>query len=156
MSSRTITPRLRAILGVAIMSVLLVLYFVLVGIRAIALLGSGTAIAIAMGAALLFFPLLGAWALTRELLFGLRATRLTDSLAHDGLLPDDLGEPADGTVSRESACAAFPRYRAETEADPENWRTWMRLGLVYDASGDRQKARAAIREAIAREREFRA
>ena len=68
------TARTRAIVGVAIMSALLALYFVFAGVRAFALLASGTPVAVAMGAALLVLPLLGAWALARELLFGLRST----------------------------------------------------------------------------------
>ena len=40
---------------------------------------------------------------------------------------------------------ALARYW-ETEHD---WRAWLRLGLVYDASGDRRRARAAVRRAIA-------
>jgi Flp pilus assembly protein TadD len=54
---------------------------------------------------------------------------------------------------REDADAAFPRYRAEAEADPESWQAWMRLGIVYDACGDRRRARGAIRQAISLERD---
>ncbi len=53
---------------------------------------------------------------------------------------------------RAEADAAFPRYREEVEAAPEDWRAWYRLGLAYDGSGDRRRARAAIRRAIALER----
>jgi Flp pilus assembly protein TadD len=42
----------------------------------------------------------------------------------------------------------FPSYRAAVDADPENWRTWFRLALAYDASGDRRRARWATRTAI--------
>ena len=42
----------------------------------------------------------------------------------------------------------FPQFKAEVEAQPENWRAWFRLGLAYDASGDRRRARAALRESI--------
>jgi Flp pilus assembly protein TadD len=35
------------------------------------------------------------------------------------------------------------------EQDPASWRAWFRLGLAYDASGDRRRARGAIRRAIA-------
>lgn len=135
------------------MSALLVLYFVVVGIRAFALLGSGTPIAITMGAALLVLPLLGVWALLREVKFGRDATRLADRLDADGLMPDEpVSTHPSGRPVREDADAAFPRYRDEVEADPESWRAWMRLGIVYDACGDRKRARAAIREAIAKAR----
>jgi len=143
-------------IGVAIMSVLLLLYFGFAGVRAFALLASGTPIAIVMGVALIVLPLIGAWALAREILFGARSTALVDRLSAEGLLPDDLGEAGPrGRPDRGVADAAFAKYRTETEADPENWHVWMRLGIVYDACGDRSRARKAIREAIERERQSR-
>lgn len=141
--------RTRSLIGVVIISALLVLYFGFAGVRAAALLQSGTAVATVMGVALIVLPLLGAWALVRELRFGAAATGLVDRLEAEGLLPDDLGEPtASGRPDRTAADAVFPRYRAEAEAAPESWRAWARLGLVYDACGDRKRARAAIRHAI--------
>lgn len=143
------SKRTTALIGVGVMSVLLVLYFVFALMRAVALLGSGTPIAVLMGVALIVLPLIGFWALVRELLFGYRSTALIDRLDAEGLLPDDLGaaEPS-GRANRESADLVFPRYQSEAEAAPESWRAWARLGVVYDACGDRRRARAAIREAI--------
>lgn len=141
--------RTRAIIGVVTMSVLLALYFVYVGIRAFALLRSGSAIAVTMGAAMLVLPLIGVWALLRELQFGRQSTVLADRLAAEGLMPNEPVEVLpSGRPDRIQADAAFPRYRAEAEADPESWQAWMRLGIVYDACGDRKRARRAIREAI--------
>lgn len=141
--------RHRAVIGVSVMSVLLVLYFVFAGVRALALLKSGTPIAIAMGVALLVLPLIGIWALVRELVFGWRSTALIDRLDAEDALPDDLGEATpSGKPNRASADAVFERYKAEAEADLSNWRGWARLGIVYDACGDRSRARAAMREAI--------
>ena len=57
-----------------------------------------------------------------------------------------------GRPVREQADAVFPRYRDAVDARPDSWVDWMRLGVVYDACGDRRRARAAIREAITRER----
>lgn len=141
--------RARAVAGVIVMALLLVLYFVFAGVRAVALLGSGTPIAVTMGVALVVLPLIGAWALTRELLFGWRSTALVDRLEAEGRLPDDLGEVGPtGKADRAAADAAFPRYREEAEAAPDDWRAWLRLGIVYDACGDRSRARTAIRKAI--------
>jgi Flp pilus assembly protein TadD len=56
---------------------------------------------------------------------------------------------ASGRPLRDAADAAFPAYQAEVEQDPASWRAWFRLGLAYDASGDRRRARGAIRRAIA-------
>ncbi|QIK62443.1 hypothetical protein G7068_03865 [Leucobacter viscericola] len=145
--------RSRAILGVVTISVLLVLYFGFVGIRAVALLASGQAIPIIMGVAMLVLPIIGVWALLRELMFGRQATRLADRLAQAGLMPDEQVDVSPtGRPDREQADAAFPRYQAEAEADPESWQAWMRLGIVYDACGDRKRARGAIRQAISLER----
>ncbi len=140
-------------IGVAVMVVLLALYFVLLGQRAFVLLGSGVGVGIAMGVALLVFPIVGAWAISRELLFGLRTQRLVDILHAEGGLPvDDLPKLASGRPVRAAADEQFPRYRAEVDAEPESWRAWFRLGLAYDASGDRRRARKAIRTAIALQR----
>lgn len=145
--------RVRAIFGVALMAAVLVLYFVLVGVRAVALLQSDDGVAIAMGVALIVLPLIGFWALGRELVFGFTATRLTDELAAENLLPEELvGRTPSGRPLRDEADEAFPVYRAAAEREPNSWREWMRLGLVYDAAGDRKRARGAIRQAIALKR----
>lgn len=151
------SPRVRAVAGVIFMSLLLVLYFVFAGVRAVALLSSSEPIAIAMGVALLVLPLLGAWALVRELIFGFTSTRLTDELAAAGELPEELTDPeVTRSTVRGIADAAFPRYREAAEADTAGWQAFMRLGLVYDAAGDRKRARSAIRHAISLNRnEFR-
>lgn len=144
------SARTRAIIGVAIMSVLLALYFVLAGVRAIALLQSGHVIAVLMGVALIVLPLLGIWALLREIRFGFSATKLTDELAAADQIPEELTEETEhGLQLRERADEIFPRYRDAAEATPEDWRAWQRLALVYDAAGDRKRARSAIRQAIA-------
>lgn len=141
--------RLRAMLGVAIMSACLVLYFVLIGVRAVALLQSGDAVAIAMGIALIVLPLIGVWALVREIVFGFTSTKLADELSNEGLLPEELvSRTPSGRPIRDEADEAFPSYREAAEREPENWKVWMRLGLVYDAAGDRKRARSAIRQAI--------
>lgn len=174
--------RTRAIAGVILMSLLLVMYFVFVGVRAVALLGSGSLLAITMGVALLFLPLLGIWALLRELQFGRRATALVDQLRDEGQLPDFAAEQTQQTQQTEQtgslpgtrdsgdidedevrertahlhdrslAERAFPKFRAEVEAHPESWRAWTRLGIAYDVAGDRRRARSAIRTAIAQNR----
>lgn len=140
-------------IGVAVMAALLVLYIVLVGQRAALLLLSGDGVAIAMGAALVVLPLIATWALGRELWFGLRAERLGRLLESEGALPDDaVGVRPSGRVLREDGDAVFPQYRAGAEAHPDDWRAWYRLGLAYDAAGDRRRAREAVRSAIALER----
>lgn len=136
-------------IGVALMAVLLALYIVLVAQRAWLLLISGEPIAIAMGIALVVLPVLAAWALSRELWFGVRAERLGRRLEAEGAVPaDQVSVRPSGRVIREDADAVFPVYRADVEENPQDWRAWYRLGVAYDAAGDRRRARAAVRTAI--------
>jgi cytochrome c-type biogenesis protein CcmH/NrfG len=136
-------------IGVAVMAALLALYIVLVGQRAWLLLVSGDPVGIAMGAALVVLPLIAAWALGRELWFGVRAQQLGKRLeAEDALPQEEVAVRPSGRVMREDGDAVFPVYRADVEAHPDDWRAWYRLGLAYDAAGDRRRAREAVRAAI--------
>ena len=121
----------------------------LVAQRGWLLLQSGEPVGIAMGIALFVLPLIAAWALVRELMFGRSAERLGARLEADGALPAEaVAVRPSGRVLREEGDALFPAYREAVEAAPEDWRAWYRLGLAYDAAGDRRRARAAIRQAI--------
>ena len=132
-----------------LMAVLLLLYVVLVGQRAVLFLSTGEPVAVALGVALLVLPLLGLFALVVELRFGLRTQQIVRQLAAEGVLPvDDLPRRASGRYEREAADAAFPAYKEAVEAAPDDWRAWFRLGLAYDACGDRRRARQALRWAI--------
>lgn len=136
-------------IGVAVMAVLLALYIVLVGQRAWLLITSGDPVGIAMGIGLIVLPIIAAWALGRELWFGVRAQQLGRRLEAEGELPqDEVTLRPSGRVLREDADAVFPAYRADAEAHPDDWRVWYRLGLAYDAAGDRRRAREAVRTAI--------
>lgn len=85
-------------------------------------------------------------------MFGFRSERLGQRLAEEGESPlQDLPRLPSGRVERSAADTAFGRYQAEAEAAPERWESWYRLGLAYDACGDRRRARGAIRRAIALE-----
>ena len=138
------------------MSALLVLYLVLVLQLAIRLIEVNNVISKVLGIALLVLPLLGAWALVAEVLFGIRTQRLVRELDAKGQLPvDSLPKRTSGRPERAAADAEFPRYRSEVEADPGSWQAWFRLGLSYDASGDRTRARRSLRRAIALERSAR-
>lgn len=136
-----------------LMAALLALYIVLIGWRAVQFVATGEPIAVAIGIALIVLPLVGAWALGRELLFGVRSQRLVAVLDAEGALPEEtLPTRASGRPMREAADEDFARFQTEVEAAPEDWRAWFRLGLAYDASGDRRRARKAIIRAIALER----
>lgn len=136
-------------IGVAVMAVALALYIVLVGQRAWLLLISGQPVAVAMGVALVVLPVIAVWALGRELWFGWRAEQLGVRLERDDALPaEEVAVRPSGRVERADADAVFPGYRAEVEEHPEDWRAWYRLGIAYDAAGDRRRARSAVRTAI--------
>ena len=142
--------------GAILMAVLLAIYVVLVGWRAVQFVATGEPIAVAMGIALIVLPIVAAWALWREIMFGVRSQRLVRRLEAEGAL--DLGIPLlpSGRRERAAADAAFPAFQAATKAEPESWRAWLRLGLAYDAAGDRRRARSAVRRAITLERAARA
>jgi hypothetical protein len=136
-----------------VMAVLLALYLVLVVQHAILLLGTGAIAGQLEGVALIVLPIVGAWALIAELVFGARAQRLLKLMTELGALPvDDLPHRPSGRPERAAADAEFPRYQAEVEAAPTDWTRWYRLALAYDASGDRRRARWATRRAIRLER----
>jgi hypothetical protein len=140
---------MRTRVAVAVMTVLLLLYVVLAGQRALVLLGSGEPVGITMGIALLVLPLLALWAIGRELWFGVRAQKLGERLDAEGGLPDEeLPVRPSGRIEREDGDALFPAYRADVEANPGDWRARFRLALAYDAAGDRRRAREAVRTAI--------
>ena len=140
-------------IGAIAMAAVLVIYLVFVTQYAVRLILVDEPVAKALGIALVLLPLLGAWALVAELIFAFRSQRLMARLEAEGRLPDDeLPALASGRVDRAAADAVFPKYRAETEANPQAWWAWLRLALAYDASGDRRRARSATRRAIKLER----
>jgi hypothetical protein len=139
--------------AVVVMAALLALYLAFAIRYGLLLIGVGTPVAVAIGVALLVFPLLAGGALVAELVFTVRADRLGKRLDDEGGLPtEQLPLLPSGRIDRKAADEVFPAYQAAAEADPENWRTWYRLGLAYDASGDRRRARWAMRHALRRSR----
>lgn len=136
-------------LGVALMAVVLLLYLGLMLQLAVRLVSVDSGISKALGLALVVLPLVGAWALAVEIMFGIRSQRLGAIIAADGDLPaDGLPLRPSGRPVRSAADVEFPRYQKAVESDPDSWRAWFRLGLAYDACGDRRRARQSIRRAI--------
>jgi hypothetical protein len=140
---------MRTKLTIAVMVVVLVFYAALLGYKGFALLGSGSTVGVLLGLALLVLPLLGLGLVWREIEFGRRTAELAAVLEAEGGLPvDDLARRPSGRVDRAAADAQFETMRAEAEAAPDDWRSWFRLALAYDAAGDRTRARAAARRAV--------
>lgn len=136
-------------IAVVVMALLLALYLIFALRYGLLLIGTGEPVGIALGVALFVLPLLAGWALVAEFMFAVRAERLGVQLGREGGLPSEkLPLTPSGRIDRAAAAEVFPTYRAATEAAPDDWRTWFRLGLAYDAAGDRRRARWATRQAI--------
>ncbi|MDQ0756929.1 hypothetical protein [Arthrobacter sp. B3I4] len=139
----------RTKLWVGAVTLLLVFYLVVSLQRSVLLLSDPNLVAKGLGLAYLLLPVVGAWALVRELLFGARTERLAKILEAEGGLPEDtLPRTPAGRIVREAADLEFEKYRAEAEAAPGDWRSWFRLSCAYDAAGDRKRARASMRDAV--------
>jgi hypothetical protein len=150
----TLSKLRRAQLAVIGMAILLAIYLVLPVQYGVELAQAGTPVSIAMAVALFALPIVGVWALGAEILFAMRADRLAKSLESEGGLPNEpVPVSPTGRPDRAAADALFPRYQAAVESDPESWRAWFRLGIAYEASGDRRRARWATRTAIRLARE---
>ena len=139
----------RPMIAALFMALLLVVYLAFTANYAWILIRDDSALANAMGYALGILPLLGAWGLVAELIFARRSAALTMELERIGLLPgEELPSLTSGRPDRKAAEAAFPAFKAEAEANSDSWQSWLRLGLAYDACGDRRRARWAVRKAI--------
>ena len=140
--------RIRLVVGVLVAALLV--YFVLLTDRAIALLTSGSAAGIALGVGVLLLPIIGVVLVGYELRFGWQTQQLARRLADEDLLPDDSALPrrASGRVQRDAADAYFEVVRVEVETAPDDWRGWYRLAHAYDLAGDRKRARSAMRRSI--------
>jgi len=140
---------MRTKLAVVAMAALLVLYLVFAVRYGLLLIGVGEPVAIGLGVALFVLPVLATWGLVAEVLFAVRGERLGVRLEQEGGLPaEELPLRPSGRIDRAAATEVFPRYQEAVEAAPEDWRAWFRLGLAYDAAGDRRRARWATRQAI--------
>lgn len=132
-----------------IMAALLALYLGLSLQRAWILLRSDVLISNLLAVGMIVLPVLGVWALVREILFGSRLEQLGRRLEAEGGLPEDLPRRPSGRIVREAADRDFQHWAQEAEQAPEDWRSWYRLGLAYSASGDTPRARGCMRDAVA-------
>ncbi|WP_022869183.1 tetratricopeptide repeat protein [Yaniella halotolerans] len=135
-------------IAVALLTALTLLFAFLALWSALAFIIADNWIAKVLGFAVVAIVIAGIWALIREIRFGANTEKLASILEREGKLPEDNLPRVRGRIDREAADQEFENYRRETEADPKNWRSWYRLGLAYDAAGDRKRARAALRDAI--------
>ncbi|MFI9175356.1 hypothetical protein [Streptomyces lincolnensis] len=141
---------MRAKLTYAITAAVLVFYFVLVGSRGVMLIQSGTILTVTFGVAVLILPVIGLWFLWKNTQFVRRANALAAELDAEGGLPvDELTRTPSGRVDRDSADEVFAKRKAETQASPDDWRSWFRLAIAYHDARDTPRARKAMQRAIA-------
>jgi hypothetical protein len=141
---------MRAKITYAVTAAVLVFYFVLVGSRGVLLIENGTPVTVAFGIAVLILPVIGVWFLWQNTQFVRRANRLAAELDAEGGLPvDELRRTPGGRIDRDSADEVFAKRKAETEAAPDDWRTWFRLAVAYHDARDTPRARKAMQRAIA-------
>lgn len=140
----------KGLLGALAVTALLALYaWAIVG-RGVAMVTSGNALLVAIGLGVLVIPLLVLGLIVREFRLAADVQAMADTLAAEDALPvDDLPRSPGGRIDRAAADAAFGPYREAVQEHPEDWRAWYRLAFAYDASGDRRRAREALRRAAA-------
>ena len=148
---------LRTQLLIGFFCVAMVLYLVLLGRIAVALIADGRAAPVGLGIALLLLPVVGGWALYATLRAGFTHQRLARLAREAGMDLDvsELPRRASGRIERDAADALFTSTRAELDADPDNWIRWYRVARAYDYAGDRSRAREAMRTAMEMERQAR-
>ncbi len=141
---------LRIQLLIAFLCVAMLVYFVLLGRMAFALIGSGRAAPAGLGLAVLIMPFIGLWAMIATLRAGFAHQRLARLIAADGMELDtsSLQRRPSGRIERADADAFFATVRTEVERDPDDWRRWYRLARAYDYAGDRRRAREAMKTAV--------
>ena len=139
----------RPLVGALFMAVLLVVYLAFTLNYAWILINDSSALVVAMGYALVVLPVVGAWALAFELRFAVVSSRLMKVLEAEGGMPhEEFSITPSGRADRAQAQKVFEDFAAAAHENPESWQAWLRLGLAYDASGDRRRARWAVRRAI--------
>lgn len=145
---------MRIQLTIAIMCAALLVYIVLLGRSAVLMIGSGRAVAVVLGVALLILPAIGLWAMVATLRAGFAHQKLARLVVEDGMELDVSALPRrpSGRIDRGAADALFDTVRDEVDSDPEDWRRWYRLARAYDYAGDRGRAREAMRKALEMER----
>lgn len=125
------------------------IYLVFIAARAWVLIASGDPVPVLLGVSVVVLPMIGAWYLWRELMFGLRTQAMGRELAGEGGLPvDDLPRTPSGRIERAAADDRFEAYRQQALEQPDDWRSWYRLAIAYDDARDRRRAREAMRTAI--------
>jgi tetratricopeptide (TPR) repeat protein len=136
-------------LGAALMALLTLIYTGLLANTGITLLVLDEPVAKLMGALILVFPIFSIWLTIREFVFGVQIERLASKIEREGKWPHFAFEyRPSGRPTRESADRVFESFAKAAHNNPASAHAWFSLGLAYDASGDRRRARQAMRKAL--------
>ncbi len=102
-----------------------------------------------MGALILVFPLVALWLTVVEFRFGFHIEKLSKQIEAQGNWPQlDFELRPSGRPTKDSAAKVFEQVSKKVATDEGSYLNWFALGLAYDASGDRRRARAAMRRAL--------
>ena len=132
----------------ALLVIVLAYYLLVVGHRAVVLVRDDRWAFRGMGAGLLLLAVVGVVLVVAEVRFGLATQRLARAAAQGDGTADGAGTAGGGIGDP----ADFDAAAAAAEAAPDDWLSWYRLALAYDAGRDPRRGRAAMRRAIALER----
>jgi cytochrome c-type biogenesis protein CcmH/NrfG len=141
---------LRTQLLIAFLCAAMLVYLILLGRLAVAMITTGRPAAIGLGLALLIMPGIGLWAMIATLRAGFAHQKLARLIAEDDMELDTSALPRrpSGRFQRDAADALFATVRTEVQDDPDDWRRWYRLARAYDYAGDRRRAREAMKTAV--------
>jgi hypothetical protein len=139
----------KAKLGAIGMAALVLLYVGLLGQQGYLFVMQDDPTGKVMGFFILVLPAFGIWGIIRELRFGLQIEKLGQTLEDEKGWPSfEFSIRPSGRAVKSEALLEFEKFKVAAEQDPSNWRKWFALGLIYDACGDRKRARMAMRKAI--------
>jgi hypothetical protein len=139
----------KAKLGAIGMAALVLLYVGLLGQQGYLFVMQDDPTGKVMGFFILVLPAFGIWGIIRELRFGLQIEKLGQTLENEKGWPSfEFSIRPSGRAVKSEALLEFEKFKVSAEQDPSNWRKWFALGLIYDACGDRKRARMAMRKAI--------
>lgn len=139
---------MRTKIWVAAMAILALTYIAIFGSRGLLLISEPDLIAKLIGVSMFVFPAVALWSIATEIKFGIDSERLAKKLAESNFAELDLELRPSGRAVPESAKIQFELIKNKVQENESDWRLWFRLGEAYEASGDRKRARAAIRQAI--------
>jgi hypothetical protein len=142
--------RTNPLIVVGLLVAAMAMYFVMIGWRGFYLVSQPAWVLKLLGVAVLILPVVGLWVVVAELRFGVASQRLAEAMLTAGESTElpDVPRTQSGRIDRAAADSWFLEQRAVVEQAPEDWRGWFRLAQAYDLSGDRKRARAALRNAI--------